>query len=69
MPGDLDSILVTVDCPACGAAISVPWQQVRVHKATACGCGVLIAIEDDTPLAAVQRLIDEASPPSADNDA
>jgi uncharacterized paraquat-inducible protein A len=68
MPGDLDDILTQVDCPTCGATINVPFGQLRLHKAAGCGCGTLLRLEDETPLAAVQRLIDEADPLSASND-
>jgi uncharacterized paraquat-inducible protein A len=69
MARDLDDILATLDCPACGATISVRYEQLRIHKAVGCRCGAFIAVKDETPIAAVQRLIDEANPPAADNDA
>ena len=68
MVAELDDILAQVDCPKCGAAINVPYRQLRLHKAAACQCGVLIRLEDDTPIGAVQRLINQANPPSAEND-
>ena len=40
----------------------------RLRKAAACSFGTLIQLEDDTPIAAIQRLIDEANPPHAEND-
>ena len=68
MPGDLDNILAQLDCSRCGTSINVPWKQVRLHK----GCGVSLwsvyQLEDDTPMAALQRVIDEANPPSAESD-
>ena len=68
MAGELDDITAQTECPKCGAIVNVPYRQIRLHKAAACSCGVLLRLEDDTPIAAVQRLIDEASPPEADND-
>lgn len=68
MVAELDDILAQVDCPRCGAVIAVPYRQLRLQKAAACSCGVLIRLEDDTPVGAVQRLIDEANPPRGDND-
>jgi len=68
MPGDLDDILVSTDCPRCGATISAPWGQVRLSKAMACSCGALIRVEDATPLSAMQAVIDEANPMVGEND-
>ena len=68
MPFDLDRIEAQIDCPRCGAEISVPYSQIRIQKAAACKCGALIRLEDDTPMAAVQRLIDEANPIEGAND-
>lgn len=69
MVGELDDIRAQVDCPRCGASISVPFRQLRLQKAAACRCGAVIRLEDDTPLSAVQRLIDEANPPQSANEA
>ncbi|MDV3481588.1 MULTISPECIES: hypothetical protein [Sphingomonadales] len=68
MTGELDDICAQVDCPKCGAELSVPYRQMRLQKAAACSCGAMIRLEDDTPIAAIQRLIDEANPPHPDND-
>ncbi|MDX3911657.1 MAG: hypothetical protein QHC67_17900 [Sphingobium sp.] len=68
MSCELDDILAQVDCPKCGAVINVPYGQMRIQKAAGCSCGALIRLEDDTPIGAVQRLIDEANPPKAEND-
>ena len=68
MVAELDDIQAQVDCPRCGAEINVPYRQIRLHKAAACKCGALIRLEDETPIATVQRLIDEANPPHGDND-
>ncbi|MDB5738836.1 MAG: hypothetical protein JWO65_2504 [Sphingomonas bacterium] len=65
---DLDDITVNVDCPECGTMIIVPYSQVRIQKAAACSCGALIRLTDDTPIAMLQALIDEANPIDADND-
>jgi hypothetical protein len=68
MGTDLDDILAQVDCPRCGAEISVPYSQIRLCKAAGRSCGALIKLEDDTPIAAIQALIDEANPMVAGND-
>ena len=34
----------------------------------ACSCGAMLRLEDDTPIGAIQRLIDEANPPQSAND-
>jgi hypothetical protein len=62
MANELDSIRVNADCPACGAEFVVLWKSLRLERTTECpGCGVTIRFEDDTPVGAVQRLIDEVS--------
>jgi len=68
MGTDLDNILTQVDCPRCGAIINVPYSQLRLQKAAGCQCGALIRLIDDTPIAAIQSLIDEANPMDAGND-
>lgn len=68
MPGELYDITAQVDCPTCGATIDVPYRQLRLQKAAACRCGNLLRLADDTPIAAIQRLIDEANPPKGEND-
>jgi uncharacterized paraquat-inducible protein A len=65
---DLDDILVQTDCPSCGAVINVPYKQLRLYKAAACSCGNLLRLTDETPVAAVQALDDEANPIAADAD-
>ncbi len=69
MAGELDDICAQVDCPKCGAILNVPFSQIRLQKAAACSCGAMIRLEDDTPIAAIQRLIDEEKPPTSANDA
>jgi hypothetical protein len=64
----LDDILAQVDCPRCGAEISVPYSQIRLYKAAGCSCGALIMLEDDTPIGAIQALIDQTNPVVAEND-
>jgi hypothetical protein len=68
MGSDLDGIFVQVDCLRCGATINVPYSQIRLLKAAGCSCGALMRLEDDTPIAAVQALMDEANPPEGVND-
>lgn len=68
MVGELDDIRAQVDCPKCGATLNVPYGEIRLRKAAACSCGAMLRLEDDTPIAAIQRLIDEANPPRSAND-
>lgn len=68
MANDLDDLLLSEDCPQCGTTVRFTYAQMRLHKAAGCACGLLLRLEDDTPIAAVQALIDEADPPRADND-
>lgn len=68
MSCELDDILAQVGCPKCGAVISVPFSQIRIHKAAGCGCGALIRLEDETSIGAVQSLMDEANPVAEEND-
>lgn len=68
MTGELDDIEAQVDCPKCGAVLSVAYRTLRLQKAVGCACGALVGLEDATPLAAVKGLIDEANPMSAEND-
>ncbi len=68
MTGELDDICAQVDCPNCGAELSVSYRQMRLQKVAVCSCSAMIRLEDDTPIAAIQRLIDEANPPHSAND-
>lgn len=61
MANELDDIRVDDDCPACGKTFSVPYKTLRLGRTLECqGCGETIRLIDDTPIAAVQKLIDEA---------
>ena len=67
MANELDDIEAQVDCPKCGKALSVPYRVIRLQKAVGCSCGAMIRLEDDTPLAVLQALIDEENPPEAED--
>lgn len=62
MPGnDLDDIRAMIECPACGAEFTVSRRTMRLDRTIECPrCGETIRPIDDTPIAAVQKLIDEA---------
>ena len=61
MANELDEIRLPADCPNCGEVMHVSYKTLRLGRTVECqGCGVTIKCEDDTPLAEVQRLIDEA---------
>ena len=68
MAGELDDIEAQVDCPWCGKELSVPYRVIRLQKAVGCSCGVMIRLEDNTPIGAIQALIDAQNPPTAEND-
>lgn len=60
MAGELDDIRAQGDCPGCGQEFSVSYRTLRLGRFIECqGCGETIRLEDDTPISAVQRLIDE----------
>lgn len=57
---ELDDIRASADCPACGSPFSVSYRILRLKRTVECqSCGETIRPEDGTPIAAVQRLIDE----------
>ena len=68
MAFEFEDILAQVACPTCGASINVPFQQLRVFKAAACGCGNLLRPTDDTSISIIQMLIDEAKPTDSEDD-
>jgi hypothetical protein len=60
MANELDDIRASTDCPVCGRKLSVPYRALRLDRTIECqGCGETSKLEDHTPIAAVQRLIDE----------
>lgn len=62
MANDLDDIRASTECPVCGRELSVAYRTLRLSLTIECqGCGETIKLEDDTPIAAVQRLIDDLS--------
>jgi uncharacterized Zn finger protein len=61
MAHELDDIRAQAECPVCGREHNVPYRTLRLGRTVECqGCGETIRFEDDTPITAVQRLIDEA---------
>lgn len=62
MPGDdLDDIRALIDCPACGAGFTISRRTMRLARTIECpGCGATVRPIDDTPIAAVQKLINDA---------
>lgn len=68
MAGELDDVCAQVDCPRCGTVLTVTFRQLRTLKAAGCSCGALLRLEDDTPIGAVQSLLDELNGPQAEND-
>ncbi len=61
MSHDLDDIRAQTDCPVCGKELNVPYRTLRLGLTVECqGCGETVRLVDNTPIAAVQRLIDEA---------
>lgn len=60
MANELDDIRASTDCPACGRDLTVSYRTLRLGRSIECqGCGETIKLEDHTPIAAVQRLIDD----------
>lgn len=60
MANDLDDIRASTDCPVCGRELSVAYRTLRLGLTIECqGCGETIKLEDHTPIAAVQKLIDD----------
>ena len=61
MGTDFDDILLNTDCPNCGTEIVVLYKTLRLGRTVECqGCGVTVKLEDDTPIAEIQRLVDKA---------
>ena len=59
MAHELDDIPASADCPACGNPSSVSYRTLRLKRTIECqSCGETIRPEDGTPIAAVQKLID-----------
>ncbi|WP_145200329.1 hypothetical protein [Sphingobium sp. B2] len=61
MANELDDIRAQCDCPQCGREFTVSFRTLRLERTIECpGCGVTVRPIDDTPIGAVQKLIDEA---------
>ncbi len=62
MANELDDIRAQTDCPRCGQELNVNYGTLRLERTIECpGCGETIRPIDDTPIGAVQKLIDEAN--------
>lgn len=60
MAHELDDIRAVGSCPGCEREFSVSYKTLRLKRAIECpGCGETIRLTDETPISAVQRLIDE----------
>lgn len=61
MAHELDDIAAQTECPACGRTLNIAFKTLRLARTIDCpGCDETIRPIDDTPLARVQKLIDEA---------
>jgi hypothetical protein len=61
---DLDRILVSTNCPTCGARITAPYAQIRTVGIFACGCGTVVDADmHSVATQAVIGLADEAGDP------
>ncbi len=61
MAHELDDIAAQTECPVCGCALNIPYRTLRLERTIECpGCGETIRPIDDTPIARIQKLIDEA---------
>lgn len=68
MAYELDDIRVSDECPGCGRGFTVTYKTLRLGRTIECqGCGETIRLEDATPIAAVQALIDEQDEPGRDD--
>lgn len=62
MGTDLDDIRAECDCPVCDTLFEVAYKTMRLGLTVECpGCGETIRPIDDTPIGAIQKLIDEAN--------
>lgn len=60
MADDLDNIRVSDGCPGCGHGFTVTFKTLRLGRTIECqGCGETIRLEEATPIAAVQALMDK----------
>lgn len=61
MADELDDIRAQAACPVCGRDLNITYRTLRLERTIECpGCGETIRPIDETPIGAVQRLIDEA---------
>lgn len=61
MANELDDIRAQTDCPVCGRELNISYRTLRLERTVECpGCGETVRPIDDTPIGAVQRLIDKA---------
>ena len=61
MANELDDITAQTNCPVCGYSLSLSYKTLRLQRTVECqGCGETIRPIDETPIAKIQALIDEA---------
>ncbi len=61
MAHELDDIAAQTECPVCGRTLNIPYRTLRLERTIECPrCGETIRPIDDTPIARIQKLIDEA---------
>ena len=61
MANELDDIRAQTECPVCGRELNASYKTLRLGLTIECqGCGETVKLIDETPIGAVQRLIDEA---------
>lgn len=60
MAHELDDIAAQTECPVCGRTLNIAFKTLRLARTIDCpGCGETIRPIDDTPIATIQKLIDE----------
>ncbi|MBB4087502.1 hypothetical protein [Sphingomonas carotinifaciens] len=60
MAHELDDITAQTECPVCGRELTVSYKTLRLERVIECqGCGETIRPIDDTPIARIQKLIDD----------
>lgn len=61
MAYELDDIKAQSDCPVCGRVFHVSYKTLRLRRTIECqGCGETVRPIDETPIAKIQALIDDA---------
>ena len=58
---ELDDIKAQSECPVCGCVFNVTYKTLRFRRTIECqGCGETVRPIDETPIAKIQALIDDA---------